>query len=48
MRRSTDNNDTKRENGEVLLVFEMAIHRHPWPVVSLPLHQPAAVLQHPR
>ena len=26
--RSTDNNDTKRENGDVLLVFEIAIHRH--------------------
>ncbi len=26
--RSTNNNDTKRENGDVLLVFEIAIHRH--------------------
>jgi len=24
----TDNNDTKRESRDVLLVFEMAIHRH--------------------
>ena len=26
--RSSDNHDTKRENGDVLLVFEIAIHRH--------------------